>query len=171
MRSTELLPWPRFALRSVTCPEGVPDSIRQVLEQRGVPERSVGGEYLALESAVFLERPEGLLAFGKSGLDGRICVDVYSLEVVHVPTPGGCTINSVNSNLILFSSCVEAVFSRFPFYSYETVEELGERVAESLREELSRIDSSVGEHNGFWETFLDDVAIGDYADEEYERAG
>ncbi|MFE4336569.1 hypothetical protein ACFRQM_46705 [Streptomyces sp. NPDC056831] len=37
-------------------------------------------------------------------------------------------------------------------------------MAEELRDLVSNIDETALVHNGFWETFCDDVAIGDYAD-------
>jgi hypothetical protein len=36
-------------------------------------------------------------------------------------------------------------------------------VAEELRDLVSGIDETALVHDGFWETFCDDVAIGDYA--------
>jgi hypothetical protein len=121
-----------------------------------------------LEGAVFLDGHANLLAFGRSGPTGRVCLDVASLEVVHVPSPEVTRINSVNSSLENFAACVGIVIARFPYYTYESADELGEEVANSLRGQLLAIDSVVGAHNGLWETFLDDVAMGDYADEEFE---
>ncbi|MBC9004979.1 SUKH-4 family immunity protein [Micromonospora aurantiaca (nom. illeg.)] len=170
MHAAELLPWPRFALRSMACPEGTPESVRQVVGMYGIPVRGVGGEYIALPEATFLDSAKNFLAFGESGLTGRICVDVNSLKVVHVPVPGDARVNPVNSNLIAFSACVKAVIASFPYYTYETAEESGEEVAANLRNELLTIDRAVGAHDGLWETFLDDVAMGNYAEEEFEHA-
>lgn len=55
------------------------------------------------------------------------------------------------------------MIARFPFYA-EDDEEGFEEVAEELRDLISGIDETALAHNGFWETFCDDVAIGDYAD-------
>jgi len=170
MHAADLLPWPRFVLRPVACPEGTPDRVRQALGMHGVPARGVGGEYVALAEAAFVDGAPDLLAFGQSGLTGRICVDVGSLEVVHLPQPDGGPANPVNSNLAAFSACIETAIARFPYYTYETAEEDGDEVASYLRERLLAIDQVVGAHNGLWETFLDDVAMGNYADEEFEPA-
>lgn len=170
MHAADLLPWPRFVLRSMTCPRGTPEPVQQVVRMHGVPARGVGGEYVALPEAVFLDDAPNLLAIGQSGLTGRICVEVDSLEIVHVPVPGGARVNPVNSNLIAFSACIEAAIVRFPYYTYETAEENGEEVASYLRNQLLVIDRAVGAHDGLWETFLDDVAMGNYAEEEFEHA-
>ncbi|WP_329011334.1 hypothetical protein OG271_30345 [Micromonospora rifamycinica] len=169
MHAAELLPWPRFVLRSVTCPAGVSALALQALGMNGVPVRGVGGEYAALPEAVFLDDHTSLLAFGQSGLDGSICIDSDSLEIVHVPELDRSGVNLVNSNLAAFSACVKIVISRFPYYSYETAEENGDEVASFLRGKLLEIDDFVGVHNGLWGTFLDDVAMGNYAIEEFDR--
>jgi SUKH-4 immunity protein len=169
MSDTDLLPWPRFVLKKLACPEGTPDEVRQALSRHGVPARGVGAEYAALDEAVFLDSAPHLLAFGEAGDTERICVDVRSLEVVHVPAPGSARVNPVNANLEAFSACVEAVIAPFPYYTYETWEERGDKVVSFLRDQLLAIDDTTNAHNGMWETFLDDVATGDYAEEEYER--
>ncbi|MGW4519206.1 hypothetical protein ACWEO4_46845, partial [Streptomyces sp. NPDC004393] len=46
----------------------------------------------------------------------------------------------------------------------EDDEDRYEEVAEELRDLISDIDKTALADNGFWETFCDDVAIGDYAD-------
>jgi hypothetical protein len=164
------LPWPRFALRRLACPPGTPDEARQLLEGQGLPERGVGAEYVAMDSAALLDDHPNLLAFGRSGLYGRICLDVVSLAVVHVPNAEASRINPVNSDLAAFTACIDSAISRFPYYTYESADELGEEVANVLRDQLLSIDAVVGAHNGMWETFLDDVAMGNYAEEEFDRA-
>jgi hypothetical protein len=78
-------------------------------------------------------------------------------------------INPVNSGLAAFAACVGIAFSRFPYYSYESVDELAEGLASYLRGQLLAVDPVVGAHNGLWETFLDDVTMGNYAEEEFEQ--
>ncbi|MFE0138048.1 hypothetical protein ACFWY6_41830 [Streptomyces sp. NPDC059037] len=55
------------------------------------------------------------------------------------------------------------MIARFPF-SAEGDEERCEEVAEELRELLSGTDGTALADDGFWETFCNDVAIGDYSD-------
>lgn len=62
-----------------------------------------------------------------------------------------------------FSQCVAAVMARFPFY-VDDDEDRYEEVAVELRDLISDIDKTALADNGFWETFCDGVAIGDYAD-------
>jgi hypothetical protein len=151
-------------------PSGTPAAAQHALDMYGVPKRGVGGEYVAMGGpATFVDGHPDLLAFGRSGLTGLICLDVRSLEIVHVPFPGASNINPGNSNLTAFVACIEVAIARFPYYTYETAEEAAEEVANSLRDQLLAIDSVVGAHNGLWETFLDDVAMGNYAEEEFEQ--
>lgn len=74
-------------------------------------------------------------------------------------------VNPVNSNLDLFVSCVSATIARFPFYGEGEAGEEAERVADELSDILLGIDPEVSSMNGFWQTFIDDVAIGDYSTE------
>jgi hypothetical protein len=80
-------------------------------------------------------------------------------EIVHAPATGSTDLNPVNSTLEQFCESVKAVIQRYPFGDPSA--DLDE-VAEELRQELSQIDSAAAAHNGFWETFTDDVAMGDY---------
>ncbi|MFF7444178.1 hypothetical protein [Streptomyces sp. NPDC008122] len=56
-----------------------------------------------------------------------------------------------------------AVIERFPFYA-DGDEGRCEEVAEELRDLISGIDETALADNGFWETFRDDVAIGEHTD-------
>ncbi|WP_329167352.1 SUKH-4 family immunity protein (plasmid) [Streptomyces sp. NBC_01717] len=62
----------------------------------------------------------------------------------------------MNRDLDSFSRCVAAVIACFPFYA-ESDAERCEEVAEELRDLVSNIDETALVHNGFWETFCDDV--------------
>jgi hypothetical protein len=156
----------RRNLRKVALPPGVPDPARAALEERGVPERSVGGEYVAMHDAEFLPGRPHLLAFGRSGLCGRICLDIRSLKVVHVPVINYKQVNSVSASIGTFVACVRAAIDRFP--SYDTVEELVEPVTTHLRKPMSAIDPTANENNSLWSEFFDDVHMGNYANEEFD---
>ncbi|MEV2211323.1 SUKH-4 family immunity protein [Streptomyces sp. NPDC050997] len=84
-------------------------------------------------------------------------------HVVQIPKIESTTASHVNRDLNSFNRCVAAVIARFPFYA-EGDEERCEEVAEELRDLVLGIDETALVHNGFWETFCDDVAIGDYVD-------
>ncbi|MCP9994691.1 SUKH-4 family immunity protein [Streptomyces werraensis] len=125
----------------------------------------IGYEYRPLSEPVFLTGigERGLVAIATSGLFGRIAVDVATGHVVQIPTIDSARVRHVNSDLGSFSRCVAAVIARFPFYA-DGDEDRYEEVAEELRDLIAGIDETALADNGFWETFCDDVAIGDYAD-------
>jgi hypothetical protein len=104
----------------------------------------------------------GLVATATSGLSGRIAVDVASAHMVQIPKTDSATASHVNKGLGSFNRCA-AVIARLPFHA-EGEKDTREEVAEELRDLLSRIDATPLVHNGFWETFCDDVAIEDHAD-------
>ncbi|GAA1229497.1 hypothetical protein GCM10009665_19910 [Kitasatospora nipponensis] len=105
----------------------------------------------------------GLVAIATSGLFGRIAVDVATGHVVQIPKTESAKTSHVNSDLGSFNRCVAAVIARFPFYA-DGDEDRYEEAADELRGLISGIDETALVHNGFWETFCDDVAIGDYTD-------
>lgn len=83
--------------------------------------------------------------------------------MVQIPNVESSTPHHVNRDLDSFSRCIAAVIARFPFHA-DGDEEGFEEVAEELRELVSGIDGTALADDGFWETFCDDVTIGDYAD-------
>ncbi|WP_369036626.1 SUKH-4 family immunity protein [Streptomyces adonidis] len=159
------LPKPEFVLIPIEAPPGVPTQLAVDLEETGVPAGLIGYEYRPLSESVYFEGigERGLVAIATSGLFGRLAVDVATGHVVQIPRIESTTASHVNQDLGSFNRCVAAVIARFPFYA-EDDEERYEEVAEELRDLLSGIDGTALVHNGFWETFCDDVAIGDYAD-------
>ncbi|MFF9206288.1 SUKH-4 family immunity protein [Streptomyces sp. NPDC014986] len=164
IQSLPQLPKPEFVLIPVEAPVEVPTQIAVDLGETGVPGGLIGYEYRPLSKPVdfggFGER--GLVAIATSGLFGRIAVDVATGHVVQVPKIESATAHHVNSDLDSFNRCVAAVIARFPFHADDD-EERFEEAAEELRDLISGIDETALAHNGFWETFCDDVAIGDYA--------
>ena len=159
--------WPAYDLVRIQPGPGVPTPLAERLAESRVPRRCIGLEYRVLPEATFLGGIAGrnLVAFGTSGSPGRICVDIATGTVVHVPTVDGPVVNVVNVDLGAFRECVAAVIARFPFYSEDDEPEQFEEVAEELRHIISVIDESALGNDGFWRTFADDVAIGDYATE------
>ncbi|MFJ4000363.1 SUKH-4 family immunity protein [Streptomyces parvus] len=159
------LPKPEFVLIAIEAPPEVPAQIAAGLRETGLPGGLIGYEYRPLSQPVYFggigER--GLVAVATSGLFGRIAIDVASGHVVQLPEVESATASHVNKDLDSFNRCVAAVIARFPFYT-EGDEERFEEVAEELRDLVSGIDETALVHNGFWETFCDDVAIGDYPD-------
>ena len=159
--------WPAYDLVRIQSGPGVPPPLAARLAETRVPRRCIDHEYRVLPEATFLGGIAGrnLVAFGTSGSHGRICVDVATGTVVHVPTVDGPVVNVVNVDLGTFRECVAAVIARFPYYSEDDEPEQFEEVAEELRHTIGVIDESALGNDGFWRTFADDVAIGDYATE------
>lgn len=159
------LPKPEFVLIRVEAPPEAPAQIAVALGETGIPAGLIGYEYRLLSAPVFLGEigERGLVAIATSGLFGRIAVDVATGHMVQIPTIDSARARHVNSDLGSFNQCVAAVIERFPFYA-DGDEDRYEEVAEELRDLISGIDETALADNGFWETFCDDVAIGDYAD-------
>jgi hypothetical protein len=159
------LPKPEFVLLRIDAPPEVPTRIAVDLADTGIPVGLIGYEYRPLSEPVYLGRigERGVVALATSGLFGRIAVDVATGHVVQIPTIESATASHVNSDLDSFNRCAAAVIARFPFYA-EDDEERFEEVADELRDLVSGMDETALVHDGFWETFCDDVAIGDYAD-------
>ncbi|MFB7114503.1 SUKH-4 family immunity protein [Streptomyces sp. NPDC056291] len=159
------LPKPEFFLITIEAPPEVPTQIAVDLRETRIPGGLIGYEYRPLSVPAYFggigER--GLVAIATSGLFGRIAVDVASGHVVQIPNVESSTTHHVNRNLDSFNRCIAAVIARFPFYA-EGDEERCEEVAEELRALVSGIDGTALADDGFWETFCDDVGIGDYAD-------
>jgi hypothetical protein len=149
----------------VEAPSEAPAQVAVHLRETGVPAGLIGYEYRPLSEPVFLAGvgERGLVAIATSGLSGRIAVDVATGHVVQIPTISSARARHVNSGLDSFSRCVAAVIARFPSYA-DGGEDRCEEVAEELRGLISGLDETALVDNGFWETFCDDVAIGDYAD-------
>jgi hypothetical protein len=142
----------------------VPAQIAADLRETGIPGGLIGYEYRPLSEAAFLGGIGecGLVAIATSGLLGRIAIDVATGHVVHIPQEKSATASHVSRDLCSFNRCVAAVIARFPFYE-DGEEESFQEVAEEVRELIAGLDDTALVHNGFWETFCDDVAIGDYA--------
>ncbi|WP_086828148.1 SUKH-4 family immunity protein [Streptomyces sp. NRRL B-24572] len=159
------LPKPEFVLITIEAPAEVPTQIAVGLRETGIPGGLIGYEYRPLSQPVYFGRigERGLVAIATSGLFGRIAVDVASGHVVQIPEVESATTHHVNRDLDSFNRCVAAVIARFPFYA-EGDQERCEEVAEELRVLVSGIDETALADNGFWETFCDDVAMGDHAD-------
>ncbi|MFE6410329.1 SUKH-4 family immunity protein [Streptomyces sp. NPDC057837] len=164
-QSLPQLPKPEFVSIAIEAPPEVPAQIAAGLSETGVPGGLIGHEYRPMSQPVHFggigER--GLVAIATSGLFGRIAIDVASGCVVQIPSVESTTAGHVNRDLDSFNRCVAAVIARFPFYAEGDEERCGE-VAEELRDLVSGIDETALADNGFWETFCDDVAMGDYAD-------
>ncbi|WP_406054805.1 SUKH-4 family immunity protein [Streptomyces sp. NBC_01077] len=158
------LPKPEFVLIPIEAPPEVPTQVAVDLGKTGIPGGLIGYEYRPLSEPVYFAGlgERGLVGIAMSGLFGRIAIDVASGHVVQTPAIESAAVSHVNRDLASFNRCVAAVIARFPFYA-EGAEETYD-VAKELRDLLTGIDETALVPDGFWETFCDDVEMGDYAD-------
>ena len=153
------LPRPEFTLIHIESSPEVPPYIARELLEAGIPGGLIGYEYRPLAEAVFLDgiRGSGLVAVATSGLLGRICVDVATGEIVHIPKVESTAVTHVNGELDLFTRCVSGVIDRFPFYGEDDGEEKFEGVADEIRDIIAAVDGTALVHNGFWDGLCEDV--------------
>jgi SUKH-4 immunity protein of toxin-antitoxin system len=141
--------WPPFRLVTYSAPTNIPYGWDAELLAKGAPD----GLVCAAEDALTLLEDPGsgpLVCFGSSGLDGRVCLDPRTRQVVHIVygafgswrggTPQPKVVGPaelVGSSLDHFIALVRAATERFPFDSDLAVEEHGGAVHEdeATREE------------------------------------
>lgn len=159
----------RYAAEYVECVRD--GAAREFLVTVGLPAMHV--VFVAREApgdrAVLRVADRELLAIGlatESGDVGAYHVDCGTGEVVYVDAQASSELH-VNASPELFANCLRLFESRIE----DAVEGSGdpdpEQLAELLEVEISRIDgSALADDSGFWRSLLDDVAIGDYTEDE-----
>lgn len=159
--------WPEFELVVYPDPGWIAGTRAARLVDQGIPRSLMGVSYVSRDSLDFLEIPhkKNLICFGISGLSEKICVDPDSGEVLQIDASNEGA-QFVNSNLEKFTQSVDSVIHRFPFYNLDDDLDDYERVSFELSAIINRIDDRGLTRNGFWETFVSDVSIGDYATEQ-----
>jgi hypothetical protein len=82
--------------------------------------------------------------------------------VLHVVS--GTNPRLVNSTIRQFVESVRGVIDMFLFYeTSDSSFDAGREVADRIGEAITRIDPAATEPDTFWETFVQDVASGDYS--------
>jgi hypothetical protein len=159
------LPQPSFAVIQIQSGPDVPALVRNELLTTGIPAGLIGYEYRPLAEAVYIGgiREAGLVAIATCGLLGRICIDAATGEIVQIPTVEARLVTHVNRDLGAFTRCVSAVITRFPFYDENDGDEKFRQVAQEIRQLIGGIDETALVHNGFWHSFSEDIAMGDYS--------
>ena len=166
--------YPRFATRVFPeSPEiaklvaGLPSASR-ALFQRGIPETLLGGRYHADPDLTVLTRGERapVLRFGTSGLSQAIGIDLATGEVVAVADVSSRPAILVNTTAGTFTSTVQAMIARFPYYAKDASDEEIDRAAEELRELIRSIDEKAAVPGCYWPAFADDVRMGDFNTED-----
>ncbi len=165
---------PHFELTTFSQPVDGRADVVDALTKTGVPKSSVGRAYTAAKDLT-LRNVAGrgrLICFGQSGLSNDICVDPSNGEVLQLVD--GADLRLVNSTLGQFVDSVKAVIGMFPYYeTSDSSFDTGQAVADRIADAITRIDPVATEPDTFWETFVQDVAIGDYstADVVKDRSG
>lgn len=154
---------PRFelvSLASLGCEDG---EVPRVVDAASVPRSLIGRTYRAAEAVSVVDDHERgrMLRFGSAGLTGSICIDMSTGEIVEIQGPA---VRLVNSGLSRFNEAVRLVSSMFPFYGKDDLD-LFDGAAVAIRFALEGVDPECTRRDGFWDTFIWDVAIGDYATE------
>jgi SUKH-4 immunity protein len=161
--------WPRFELVTFPEPTGIPHGWDEPLVRQGVPKALIERTYQAASRLTLLDDPRygPLVRFGESGLSDSICLDPRTGQVLLIIDAPDGPAWLVNSSLEQFIETVRVVIERFPFYGVASELEERERIGDELAEAIRSIDPAAGvDPNGFWQIFLADVMIGDFATED-----
>ncbi|GIG59628.1 hypothetical protein Lfu02_40000 [Longispora fulva] len=157
--------WPTFRLTVFdTVPTTVPATLP--LFTTGVAHDMFDTVYQVTDrAAVKVVSGRPLVHFGNTG-SALMCLDIESGHVVEVGSGGGGPVRLVNSSIGQFNASVQLVVERFPYYEADSELETREAIGEALRAQLMQVDSSSMSEDGFWETFVDDLIVGDYSNED-----
>jgi hypothetical protein len=160
--------WPRFERAVFSGWDSVPGEVRDTLMRAGPPKRSLGRLYWASTELASVEIPPRgrLIRFGHSGIASGIHLDPSTGEVLVVLDHAGAVPQLVNSTLAQFTDTVRTVIDMFPYYDRDGRLDEREAAAKRLAGAIRRIDPVAMNPDSFWGTFVDDVAIGDFATED-----
>lgn len=165
--------WPWFELVKFAEPTGIPNGWDAELNDKGAP-KSLFRRYRAATALSLIDtRGYGwVVRFGSTMLTGSVCQDPHTRAILWVTNQTAGPVWLVNASLDQFIRSVRIVIHRFPFESRAPGDIAGqddagvnwdEAVAE-LTQLLNQIDSqALLSANGYWQTFLDDVAMGDFS--------
>ncbi len=130
----------------------------------GVPKGFVSARYRANRVLSLRTDNHGrqLIAFGTMVLDGAMCLDPVTGEVVQLV---GRSSNRffVNSTLASFTRLVREVSNAFPFYSDDASRDEIMAAAEAVSEIVRKVDGEALVPDRYWSTLIDDMRMGDWA--------
>jgi hypothetical protein len=138
----------------------------------GVVKEALGG-YFADQQLTMVDSAAGqLVRFGTYDLSGitSMCLDPSTGQILLVSPQQDRTF-FVNSSLEQFNKIAEAVLKRFPFYSENDPFEVMDRVAQDVAEIIDEIDAPAlvtNHYSSYWDGFVEDIRLGDYAKEFFE---
>ncbi len=168
--------WPRFELVTFPEPTDFPRQLAAPLLERGAPKKLLVQGYRAEDRLTLLDAPPygQFVQFAKIGYSYSMCLDPRTGQVVVIFSVPGGSPSLVNSSLEQFIESARFVIGRFPFdggdgaagndIDIDSLYDKWQTIADELAEPLRQIDPvAFADENGYWRTFLDDVAIGDYS--------
>lgn len=112
-----------------------------------------------------------LLKIGQGSEDDWFCVDEASGEVVSLLTEFG-KVQHVNASPEAFGQCLAEFAARYPFGDQESYLNEREDLARHFAQAMNRVDPSAAPDPAddateqvYWLDIIDDIEIGDYAEE------
>lgn len=184
----EELNWPRFELVTYAEPTGIPHGWDHDLITLGMPKRILGS-YKAASILELIAHPTlgPVVRFAAIGRRGAMCLHPATRSIHYLTGSRSGQEWFVNTTLAQFNDSVRAVIDRFPFnrgvpseapihdafaHWHASNTDQGDDVqwvtiGEEFRELLRRIDpESVAIPDGYWNTFVTDVQMGNYSTED-----
>ena len=160
----------RPAFDVIVFPEREPEStiagrrpeVWEALFRTGVPRDLFSGRYACVQRPTVLDVPEHgrLIQFGHLTRD-PVCVDLATGRVLEISRRGVALF--VSSSIATFTETTRAVLDRFPYYDEDAEFDEIDAAARDLADLIRGIDPEAMVQDRFWSTFVDDVAIGDFA--------
>ncbi|MFD3682483.1 SUKH-4 family immunity protein [Streptomyces sp. NPDC058613] len=133
-----------------------------------VPTAMVGATYRAASALTRSAPPlehRTLVRFGSTGLFGSILLDTVTGAVVKCERDAN-HVSLVNSSLAEFVAVVKAVIERFPFYDSDSDDSEWASAARDVEGIVRAVDPGAFIQDGFWETLVNDIEIGDFSTED-----
>jgi len=159
--------WPVFQPAVFTVADGIPARAREAFGAVEVP-RNLFGRYRAASELTPTRGPSDkrLVRFGESLPDGTICYDPVGGQVVSLIVAARRTVRVVNSSLAAFSDSVRGAFDMFPFYRANADKRQKAAAGLGLEMRLMDIDAAALDNDGFWRSFIREIATGGLSTEE-----
>jgi hypothetical protein len=128
------------------------------------------GLFAADEELVRLTRggDRSLLCFGSTGLQGKICLDEGSGQVIDLWSSDSepRAIDLVNTSLEAFIRCARVVVERYPYYADDADDDVPMDFGAEIQRVLAGIDGATQLVDSYWMTFIDDVQMGSFSTQE-----
>lgn len=129
-----------------------------------VPAAMVGATYRAASTLTRITSlgHGNFVRFGSTGLFGSILLDTVAGAVVKRERDAN-DVSRVSSSLPDFVAIVRAVIERFSFYDSDSDHGEWMAAARDIEGIVRAIDSGSFNQDGFWETLVNDIEIGDFS--------